>query len=116
MADDRGEARVPLVRVERGEQSVVVRVSGEIDLDRAPLLRDALDTVITRPDCPNEIVVDLGEVTFCDSSGLNTLLQARLTAHEHGRRIRLHAPTSQVIHLLELTGTDQLFPITGLRP
>ncbi|MER6198387.1 STAS domain-containing protein [Streptomyces sp. NPDC001586] len=113
MADDREEVRVPLVRVERGEQSVVVRVSGEIDLDRASLLRDALHAAITRPDCPNEIVVDLAALTFCDSSGLNALLQARLTAHEHGRQIRLHAPTAQVIHLLELTGTDQLFPITG---
>ncbi|WP_051837258.1 STAS domain-containing protein [Streptomyces sp. NRRL F-2580] len=113
MAHDREEARVPLVRVERGERGVVVRVSGEIDLDRAPQLRDALHTVITRPDGPDgpdgpdEIVVDLAELTFCDSSGLNALLQARLTAQEHGRRIRLHAPASQVMHLLELTGAQR---------
>lgn len=104
--------RVPPVQVEKQEQHVIVRVGGEMDIDRAPLLQEALHTVITGPGCPDEVVLDLAELTFCDSSGLNALLQARLTAQEHGRRIRLHAPQPQVIHLLELTGTDQLFAIT----
>ncbi|MEJ8641054.1 hypothetical protein WKI68_05430 [Streptomyces sp. MS1.HAVA.3] len=47
MADDQ-EGHAPLVRVETGEQSVVVRVSGEIDIDRASMLRDALYEAITR--------------------------------------------------------------------
>ncbi|MGW2442317.1 STAS domain-containing protein [Streptomyces goshikiensis] len=112
MADEQ-EDTLPLVRVESREQSVVVRVGGEIAIDRAHLLHEALERAITRPDCPGEIIVDLAELTFCDSSALNALLQGRLTAHEHGRQIRLHAPTPQVIHLLELTGTEQLSPITG---
>ncbi|WP_404962398.1 STAS domain-containing protein [Streptomyces sp. 147326] len=112
MADDQA-GRAPLVRVETGEQSVVVRVGGEIDIDRASMLRDALHKAITQRDCPNEIVVDLTEVTFCDSSGLNALLQGRLTALEHSRQVRLHAPSTQVVRLLELTGAEQLFPITA---
>ncbi|MEV6734430.1 STAS domain-containing protein [Streptomyces sp. NPDC051364] len=111
MADD-PEAGIPRVQVESAARSIVVRVGGEMDIDRAPLLHEALDSVITRPDCPVEIVVDLAELTFCDSSGLNALLQARLTAEQHGRRIRLHAPSPQVIRLLEVTGADQLFPVT----
>lgn len=112
MADD-PEYGAPQVRVENGEQRIVVRVGGEMDIDRASLLRDALHTVITRSDCPGEVVVDVAELTFCDSSGLNALLHARLTALEHGRRLRLHAPAPQLVRLLELTGTDQLFPISG---
>ncbi|WP_420706941.1 STAS domain-containing protein [Streptomyces sp. NRRL S-237] len=53
------------------------------------------------------------DLTFFDSSGLNALLQARLTTHEHGRQIRLHVPSPQVTRLLELSGAEQLFPITG---
>ncbi|MEU9379098.1 STAS domain-containing protein [Streptomyces sp. NPDC048255] len=97
------------MRAESGEESVVVRVGGETDLDRAPLLRNALHAVMTRPDCPNEIVVDLPDLTLYDSSGLNTCCRARLTAQEHGRQIRLHASSTQVTHLLELIGLDQLF-------
>ncbi|WP_442817573.1 hypothetical protein [Streptomyces sp. NBC_01296] len=35
-----------------------------------------------------------------------------MTAEGHGRTIRLHAPSPQVTRLLEVTGTDQLFPVT----
>ncbi|WP_412074751.1 hypothetical protein ACLF6K_00940 [Streptomyces xanthophaeus] len=35
--------------------------------------------------------------------------EARLTAQEDGRQIRLHASSTQVTHLLELIGLDQLF-------
>lgn len=92
---------------------MIVRVGGEMDIDRAPLLQEALHTLITGPDCPQEVVLDLAELTFCDSSGLGAFLQARLTAQEHGRRITLHAANQQVTKLLELTGTHQLFPTTG---
>ncbi|MFF1414471.1 STAS domain-containing protein [Streptomyces sp. NPDC058289] len=111
MADDQDPT--PPVEVEKQEQHVIVLVGGEMDIDRAPLLYEALRTLITQPDCPPDVVIDLTELTFCDSSGLNAILQARLTAEEHGRRITLHAPNRQVRKLLELTGTHQLFPITG---
>ncbi|MFD3698815.1 STAS domain-containing protein [Streptomyces sp. NPDC058646] len=111
MADDPDDG-APLVRVENGEQRVVVQVGGEMDIDRAPMLWEAVEAVITRPDSPGEVVVDLAELTFCDSSGLNALLQARITAEKHGRRLSLRAPSPQVVHLLELTGTAKLFPVT----
>ncbi|MFE4258149.1 STAS domain-containing protein [Streptomyces sp. NPDC056883] len=105
--------RIPPVEVEKDEQQVIVHVGGEMDIDQAPLLHEALRTLITQPDCPGEVVIDLTELAFCDSSGLNALLQARLTAEEHGRRITLHAPNRQIRKLLQLTGTDTLFTITG---
>lgn len=105
--------RVPPVRVTDEPQRAIVRVGGEIDIDRAPLLQEALHTVITRPECPDEIVVDLTGLTFCDSSGLNALLHARLTAAEYARYITLHAPNPQVLRLLEITGVDSIFHVTG---
>ncbi|WP_443059403.1 hypothetical protein [Streptomyces sp. NBC_00435] len=35
------------------------------------------------------------------------MLQARLTAEEHSRRINLQAPNRQVTKVLELTGTHE---------
>ncbi|MEU9253819.1 STAS domain-containing protein [Streptomyces sp. NPDC048270] len=102
----------PPVEVEKQERHVIVHVGGEMDIDRAPLLQEALRTLLTQPDCPAEVVLDLTELTFCDSSGLNAFLQARLAAQENGRRLSLHAPNQQVAKLLALTGANQLFPIT----
>ncbi|MFD5142433.1 STAS domain-containing protein [Streptomyces sp. NPDC058401] len=104
--------RVPPAEVGVQGQQVIVSVGGEMDIDRTPLLQEALHTLITQPDCPPEVVLDLTDLTFCDSSGLNTILQARLTAEEHGRRVILHAPSRQVTRLLELTGTERLFRMT----
>ncbi|MFF1414490.1 STAS domain-containing protein [Streptomyces sp. NPDC058289] len=102
----------PPVEVEKQEQHVIVLVGGEMDIDRAPLLHEALRTLITQPDCPPDVVLDLSELTFCDSSGLNAFLQARLTAIEYSRRIILHGPNQQVTKLLHLTGAHRLSPIT----
>lgn len=113
MAEEDKEDLIPLVRAETGEQGVVVHVSGEIDITAAPQLDEALQAALTDGGGADEVVIDLSGLTFCDSSGLNALLQARLTAEEHDRRLRLHAPTAQVVRLLEMTGTDQLFAITG---
>ncbi|MFE2248685.1 STAS domain-containing protein [Streptomyces lavendulae] len=101
------------VWVDSDEQRIVVHIAGEMDLDRAPVLHAALRTAITQPGSQSEIVVDLAGLSFCDSAGLNALLQARHTAGEHGRHISLRAPRPQFLHLLELTGADSLFPITG---
>ncbi|WP_327732879.1 STAS domain-containing protein [Streptomyces nojiriensis] len=93
----------------------VVRVGGEMDIDRAPMLRDVLHSAITRPGGPDEIVVDLSDLSdlsFCDSSGLNALIHAQQTAAEHGRRIILRNPPPQLQRLLQLTGADALFPLT----
>ncbi|MGW6690837.1 STAS domain-containing protein [Streptomyces sp. NPDC054961] len=95
-----------------GRERLVVHVGGEMDMARAPMLLDALRTAITQPGGPREIAVDVAELSFCDSSGLNALLEARQLAHEHGRRLSLRSPQPQLLHLLELTGTGFLFPAT----
>ncbi|MFC9816734.1 STAS domain-containing protein [Streptomyces virginiae] len=55
--------------------------------------------------------MDLTAMSFCDSSGLNALLGARLHAEEAGHRLRLAAPCQQVVRLLEMTGAIEVFTI-----
>ncbi|WP_327732807.1 STAS domain-containing protein [Streptomyces nojiriensis] len=109
MTDDQ-DSRARLA-VEHTGQGVIVHVRGEMDIDHADRLRETLHTEVTRPQETAEIVVDVTDLTFCDSAGL-TLLQARLTAQGLGRRMQLHNPSRQMTRLLELTGADQFFPTT----
>ncbi|MCI4078801.1 STAS domain-containing protein [Streptomyces sp. MMS21 TC-5] len=106
------EGGEPGVWVSSGDEWLVVHVGGEMDIDRAPMLADALLTAITQSEGPREIVVDLAELSFCDSAGLNALIQARRTAAEYGKRLTLRSPQSQVVRLLKMTGADALFPVT----
>jgi anti-sigma B factor antagonist len=55
--------------------SILVRVDGELDLLTAPRLATRVDHVIR--ECAGNVVLDLREVDFIDSAGLQVLLGAR---------------------------------------
>ncbi|MEV6584102.1 STAS domain-containing protein [Streptomyces sp. NPDC051582] len=103
----------PGVRLEGSGRQVVVHVGGELDIDRAPMLIAALHAAIPQAHGPAEIVVDVTELSFCDSAGLNALIHARRTASERGHHISLRNPQPQLRRLLRLTGAENLFPITN---
>ncbi|THA86651.1 STAS domain-containing protein [Streptomyces sp. A0592] len=94
----------------------VVRVSGEMDLDHAGALRETLAAALARAPEGAEIIVDLRNSSFCDSAGLNTLLDARRQAVRTGHVLRLAAPSHQLLRLLELTGSGGSFPLDATVP
>ncbi|MFE5521485.1 STAS domain-containing protein [Streptomyces virginiae] len=89
-----------------------MHVGSEMDIDRASMMYDALRAAITEPGGRDEIFVDLSDLSFCDSSGLNALVHAQQTAAEQDWRIVLRTPPPQLRRLLEMTGADALFPLT----
>ncbi|MEU8778098.1 STAS domain-containing protein [Streptomyces sp. NPDC048606] len=91
-----------------GPGPYVVRVSGDMDLEHAEDLRTALAAALARAPARSEIVVDLRNSSFCDSTGLNVLLEARQQALNLGRRLVLAAPGHQMIRMLEITSTAGL--------
>ncbi|WP_329493011.1 STAS domain-containing protein [Kitasatospora herbaricolor] len=56
-------------------------------------------------------MIDLAGVTFCDSSGLDALLGARIETGRQGLTLDLARPAHAVARLLEITGADKVFPI-----
>ncbi|MHA6759145.1 STAS domain-containing protein [Streptacidiphilus sp. PAMC 29251] len=103
------------VRTE-GSATVLV-LTGELDHDTAPELRERLDEVFEAAAAsggsaaPVVVVVDCAELGFCDSTGLNVLLTARLRAEEVGVDIRLSALRGHVVRMFEITGAGGIFSI-----
>ncbi|MFH9347680.1 STAS domain-containing protein [Kitasatospora sp. NPDC017646] len=87
----------------------VVTVTGELDHDSAHVLRAALAQPLH--DGVRRIVVDLAELRFCDSTGLNILLRARLDADAAGRTLEISRPRPIVARLFEVTGTDTVLRV-----
>ncbi|MFI9152549.1 STAS domain-containing protein [Streptomyces sp. NPDC053367] len=81
----------------------VLTLSGEIDHDTCDTLRHALDAAGTpRP----RVIVDMRQVTFMDSSGINVFIAAHRTLDEAGGWLRLAAVDESVMRTLSIVGLD----------
>ena len=69
-------------------RGTTLRVAGEIDLASVPELREALDGL---GDAPGELALDLTQVTFMDSTGLQLLLRLGRERADPERPWRLRA-------------------------
>ncbi|GGY51642.1 hypothetical protein GCM10010363_35830 [Streptomyces omiyaensis] len=89
--------------------AILVRLGGEIDLDTAEGLETALTAALSGCHDGAGLLLDLSEVSFCDSTGLNTLLRLRLLALGRHTPLTIGAASDQVSRLLDVTGTGALF-------
>ncbi|EFL02075.1 MULTISPECIES: STAS domain-containing protein [unclassified Streptomyces] len=106
-----GSANRGRLRVEVREEGpwVVVALAGELDHHTAELLREPLDSKLDAG--RDRIVLDCSELEFCDSTGLNVLLGARLRAEAAGGGIHLAAMQPVVSRVFEITGADAVFQV-----
>ena len=92
------------VNVDHNGARVLVTVSGEIDLETSA----QLSSVLADLDGGGQVRLDLGDVTYIDSTGLRVLLTARDAAAEAGGSLRVSATSSIVARLIEITGSADL--------
>jgi anti-sigma B factor antagonist len=91
-----------------GDRSVVY-VAGEVDLATAHLIVDHVAAALL--DHSPWVVVDLRQVTFLDSAGVDALLAARDLAVAAGGALRIAGPGPLVLKVLRLTEVDlQFYP------
>ncbi|MBL1066226.1 STAS domain-containing protein [Streptomyces sp. 7-21] len=89
--------------------SAVIAPAGELDHHSAATLREALDTCVSGGH--SRIVVDCSGLEFCDSTGLNVLLGARLAAQAKGGEVHLAGMRPIVARVLEITGAGAVFTV-----
>jgi anti-anti-sigma factor len=98
-----------LVEVRQEGSSAVVTPAGELDHHTADLLREPLEDCLAKG--KSRLVVDCTRLEFCDSTGLNVLLGARLKAEEAGGGVHLAAMQPVVARVFEITGADAVFTV-----
>lgn len=89
-------------------------VVGEIDMATADRLQEALGDAVTRSHTAT-VVIDLTDVTFCDSVGIGTLVRAHMEAAQHDTVLRIINPQRQVRRVLEITGVLAILSGDGTR-
>jgi anti-sigma B factor antagonist len=96
---DRAELRVS---VAHGDGETVVAVAGELDMSTAEQLSGTVNDELRQG--PRRIVLDLADLTFCDSLGLGTLVVLSRTARVHEAYLVVRNPSPFFTRMLDVTG------------
>lgn len=102
------------VRLEKNEHTQKITLSGEIDfaasLDIDPWLSKAVN------DCDDEIVLDMGKVTYIDSEGIKMLLHIFRQVEEKNKRARIIECSPKILRVFKLAGVEALLNIAPTPP
>ncbi|MDH2389857.1 STAS domain-containing protein [Streptomyces sp. HNM0663] len=97
------------VEVRTEGRSEIVKPVGELDHHTAELLRVPLEEALAKG--RTRLVIDCSRLEFCDSTGLNVLLGARLKADAAGGGVHLAGMQPVVARVFEITGAGAVFTV-----
>lgn len=88
--------------------TAVVALSGELDLANAGALEREIQAALAGSD--GRVVIDMGELSFIDSTGIALLVNAAGEDNREGRVRFLRSRAAAVTRVLELTGVAERLP------
>lgn len=99
-----------LLRIDIEEEGSrrVVKLSGECDLSTATQLQDALSPMRS-PDV-DEVIIDVSDLSFMDSTGLGVLVGALKRLRENNGSFKVAGAKGAVARVLEVSGLDRIIP------
>ncbi|MHB1420406.1 MAG: anti-sigma F factor antagonist [Bacillota bacterium] len=92
------------------KHTLVARVKGELDLVVADRFREELEQNLDKQRA-RHLVLDLGGVSFIDSSGLGVILGRYKRVSEKGGQMAMIKVQPQIERILELSGITRLIKI-----
>jgi anti-sigma B factor antagonist len=90
--------------------AAVVSLSGDVDLESSPKVRTALLDCVSMK---HAVVVDMAAVSYIDSSGVASLVEAFQAARKGDTRFVLARVSDSAMRVLELARLDKVFTIVG---
>lgn len=101
----------PTIKIESShyEGAAVLAPKGDVDMNVSPILREALRHALL--DRPERLIVDMTSVSYMDSSGVATLVEAMKIARTAGTRLVLCAMNDRVRGIFEIARLDRYFTI-----
>ncbi len=87
--------------------ATVLSVAGELDHHTSPRLARALEDTPFGPAEP--VVIDLADLTFCDSTGITVLVTAYRRSHATGARLFFAGTSPDLMRVFHIVGLDKIF-------
>lgn len=90
------------------DEIVALTLEGDFDLANAPDLADQIDRTL---EGGKDLILDLSEATFIDSSVVNVLVQASQAAGAREQAVVLQLGTAAIVErVLEIVNIEQILP------
>ncbi|MEV0713805.1 STAS domain-containing protein [Asanoa sp. NPDC050611] len=102
------------IAVRRTPEEVVLSLAGEIDMLTGNRLVNAITEVLTEP--TPRITLDLAGVTFCDSTGLGTLVVLSRKARDAQSVLILTNVGDFLMRVLDITGVRSALMVKNNEP
>jgi anti-sigma B factor antagonist len=97
------------LKTEDGGETLVFGLRGSLDLATSPTVRAALTDATEKGH--HDVIVDLTQLEFLDSTGLGALIGAHRRAAEHGGSFRLIVTEGPIFRLLNITGLMRILEV-----
>ncbi|MGZ4202796.1 MAG: STAS domain-containing protein [Thermoleophilaceae bacterium] len=91
------------------EDSVVIRLQGEVDLYAAPELKDHVNRAIESG--KTKLILDLSEATFIDSTTLGILVSGMKRLRPRGGMLAVLCPDPTMARIFDITGLNRMFSV-----
>lgn len=92
-------------------QTLVVKISGELDLSTSPLFREQIELKLEEDPNLRYLILDLSETSFIDSSGLGAILGRFKKITQKGGKLSFIQVPSNLCKLFELSGLMRIMEI-----
>jgi len=99
-----------MVTVKIKNESLIVKISGDLDLVIAKEFREIVDKILMDRPLKN-LILDLAEVNFIDSSGLGAILGRYKLIQQRGGKMSIWGAKTSVHRILDLSGIMKIIPV-----
>jgi len=87
----------------------ILKISGDVDLYSSPQVRNKILALLAKTQ--KNLLVNLKDVSYMDSSGVATLVEALQLTNKRGGKLRLYHLGPAIRDVFELSRLDKVFDI-----
>jgi len=95
--------------VEKRKKYTILKITGDVDLYSSPQVRKQIIPLVNKKHAV--LLVDFSNVTYMDSSGVATLVEALQLTNRNGGKLRLFNLGQPIKDVFELSRLDRVFEI-----
>lgn len=95
------------MNIEQAKDAILVHLKGDLDINASPSFKEAVIKACEKE--PKEVIFDLSDLDYLDSTGLGALMAIYKVTQKHGHKIRIRNAKKNVRKLFTITELDNEF-------